>query len=41
MKDEDGNCHGQLVASITQNIDPGYACFQEKYCRVSVLLEQL
>ena len=32
MKDEDINCKG----GITQNIDMGYAFFQEKYFRVCI-----
>ena len=32
MKDEDGNCQG----GITQNIDLGYAFFQEKNFRVCI-----
>ena len=37
MKDEDDNCqaHARFVG-ITQNIDLGYACFQEKYYRVCI-----
>ena len=34
---EDGNCHAKpKVGGITQNLDLGYACFQEKYYRVCI-----
>ena len=32
---EDDNCQAQ-VGGITQNIDLGYACLQEKYYRVCI-----
>ena len=34
-RDEDVNCQGEVVYT-TQNIDLGYACFQEKYYRVCI-----
>ena len=35
VKDEDANCQARS-GGITQNIDLGYACFQEKYYRVCI-----
>ena len=36
MKDEDRKLPSPRFVGITQNIDLGYACFQEKYYRVCI-----